>query len=122
MFETGERALIHQEAGYDFLIDTGWLYSVERVIVKRGRLEAVVYLFEDDVRFYDDSTPFNEAESRRVLELVEDNFDDLRRDFWNMVEDWKRGRLRERWGVDDPDPSLDDLFEEESRSSHADLE
>ena len=120
MFETGERALVHQEAGYDFLIDTGWLYSVPRVIVKRGGLEAVVYLIEDDVHFYDDVTPYDAAESRRVLALVEDNLDDLLGDFWNMREDWKRGRLEERWGLSGR--SVDDLLEQVSRRHHPLLE
>lgn len=38
MSESGERLLVHSEGGYDFLIDTAWLFSVPRVAVKRGRL------------------------------------------------------------------------------------
>ena len=112
MFETGERMLMHREEGYAFL-DTGWLFSVPRVLVKRGRDEGVVYLIEDGVHFYDDSSPYDQTESEKVLRLVEENLDDLLTDFWEMRNDWKRGRLRERWGVDGR--SVDELLEKVSR-------
>ena len=120
MFETGERVLVHREAGYDFLIDSGWLCSVPRVVVKRGTTEAVVYLIEDEVHFYDDLSPFDESESETVLRLVEENLDDMLSDFWEMRNDWKRDRLLERWGVDGR--SVDELLEKVCRSYLADLE
>lgn len=120
MLETGERVLVHREAGYEFLIDTGWLPSVPRVLVKRGDREGIVYLIEDEVAFQDGFSPYDQAESRRVLRLVEENLDDLACDFWEMRNDWKRGRLLERWGVSGR--SVDQLLEKVCRGYLADLE
>ena len=109
MAETGDRVRVHRQDGYDFLIDTGWLFSVPRVLVKRGPDEAILWIADDDVHFYDDITPFDEQDSARVVQLVLENRESLWSDFYEMRNDWKRDRLMERWGVDGQ--AVDDLLD-----------
>lgn len=113
MAETGDRVLVHRQDGYDFLIDTGWLFSVPRVVVKRGPEEGILWIADDDVSFCDDVTPFDEQESARVVQLVVENLDDLSSAFAEMRNDWKRDRLMERWGVDGQ--AVDDLLDRLTR-------
>ena len=83
--------------GIDFLVDCGLLYKPASIVCERGYLRAEIYLSEPiSVRH---PGKFSDKELNRILTLVEENQDELLGAFYDIREDVKRGRLRERRDV-----------------------
>jgi uncharacterized protein DUF4160 len=83
-------ALVLEADGYDVLIDPRDLWKPPRVLVRRGWLEAEVWL--DDVSFRRPGK-FGEREEKRILALVRENQDDLMEAWFHLKDDVRRDRL-----------------------------
>jgi hypothetical protein len=95
--ERGMYALVLEEDGYEFLIDTRDLWKPPRVLVRRGYAEGEVWL-DDDVSFV--KSRFMPRDEQRVLALVREHIDDLLMRFLTLKDDVRRGRLGRNLLVD----------------------
>lgn len=91
-------ALVHEEDGYEFLVDTHKLRGLSLITVRRGRRRCVVWVDEDEVTVED--TDFCAAETSRICALAQNNRDDLQMWFLSVRNDWKRDRLERNCLVD----------------------
>jgi hypothetical protein len=96
--ERGVYALVLEEDGYEFLIDTRDLWKPPRVLVRRGYADGEVWLDEDDVSFV--KSRFLPRDEKRVLALVREHIDDLLMRFLTLKDDVRRGRLGRNLLVD----------------------
>lgn len=91
-------ALVHEEGGYEFLVDTHKLNSLSLIRIRRGRRSCVVWIDDDEVVI--ESTDFGEDETSRIRDLAEESHDDLLMWFLTIRNDWKWGRLERNCLVD----------------------
>ena len=69
-------ALVLEADGFQFLIDPRDLWKPPRVIVRRGYMEAMVWLDETDVSFMKPSK-LSVRDQSEILALVRENLDEL---------------------------------------------
>lgn len=91
-------ALVLETRGFQFLIDPRALWKPPRVLVRRGFMEAEVWLGEDDVSFM--RSGLDEHDERVVLALVRENLDELLMWWCALKDDVRRGRLERNTLVD----------------------
>jgi hypothetical protein len=88
-------ALILEAEDFQFLIDPAMLWKPPRVLVRRGYLQAEVWLDETDISFMKPSR-FSVRDQTRILQLVREHSDDLLMWWCTLKDDVRRGRLKER--------------------------
>ena len=91
-------ALVHEEGGYEFLVDTHKLYGLSLITVRRGQHKCVVWIDEPEVEI--EHSEFSEQETAAVKALAEQNADDLLMWFLTIRNDWKRDRLERNVLID----------------------
>jgi hypothetical protein len=84
-------ALVHEAEGFQFLIDPRALWKPPRVMVRRGHMEAEIWLDEDDLSFMRSRLDANTE--RLVLALVSEKLDELLMWWYALKDDVRRGRL-----------------------------
>jgi hypothetical protein len=92
-------ALVLEAEGYEFLIDPRDLWKPPRVLVRRGRATAEVWLDED----YTEITwarSLSQPEQEHILALTKDNIDDLLTSWCSLKDDVRRERLERNLLVD----------------------
>ncbi len=92
-------ALILEAEGYEFLIDPALLWKPPRVLVRRGYMQAEVWLDETDVSFMKPNR-FSVRDQTLILKLVRENIDDLLMQWHSLKDDVRRGRLERNALVD----------------------
>lgn len=95
----GRLALVLETEDFQFLIDSRDLWKPPRVVIRRGCLEAEVWLDDQDVSF---TRPpkFAPREAEGVLALVSENLDELLAWWCTLKDDVRRGRLERNVLVD----------------------
>lgn len=88
-------ALVLEADGFQFLIDPRDLWKPPRVIVRRGYMEAMVWLDETDVSFMKPSK-LSVRDQSKILALVRENLDELISWWCELKNDVRRGRLEQR--------------------------
>lgn len=91
----GMYALVMKVDDYEFLMDPALLGTPPRVRVRRGLDLAEFWVDYDDVSPTAPGT-FSRFEERRVLRLIVEHLEELRSAWFDLREDCRRGRLRER--------------------------
>jgi hypothetical protein len=92
-------ALVLEAEGFEFVIDPALLWKPPRVLVRRGYLQAEVWLDETAISFMKPSK-FTVRDQVRILELVKDNFDELLMWWCTLKDDVRRGRLDQNALID----------------------
>lgn len=93
-------ALVHEESGFEFLIDTHRLHSISHVIVRRGRKTCEVNLYGDETSAEVHFSDFHRRDDDRILALVLLRFEELITWWYEIRNDWKRDRLERNVLVD----------------------
>lgn len=92
-------ALVHEQDGFEFLIDPRDLWRPPRLIVRRGYIEAEVWLDETDVSFMKPNK-FFVRDQEKILQIVKENADDFL-DWWcHLKNDVRMGRLERNVLID----------------------
>jgi len=81
--------------GFEFLMDTRELWKPPRVLVRGERVEAEVWLDEDDVSFMKEPG-LGARDEARILGLVHEHLDDLILAWLSLKDDVRQDRLVER--------------------------
>jgi len=84
-------ALVLEAEGCQFLIDPRALWKPPRVVVRRGHVEAEIWLDEDDFSFM--RSRLDPHAERLVLALVTEKLDELLMWWYSLKDDVRRGRL-----------------------------
>ena len=84
-------ALVHEAEGFQFLIDPRALWKPPRVMVRRGHMEAEIWLDEDNPSFM--RSRLDPNTERLVLALVKEKLDELLMWWYTLRDDVRRGRL-----------------------------
>ncbi|MGQ0563240.1 MAG: hypothetical protein ACT443_15375 [Gemmatimonadota bacterium] len=68
-------ALVHEEAGYEFLVDTQKLMGLSLITVRKGKRKCVVWVDEDEVSV--EVSDFGRQETESVRALAQKKVEDL---------------------------------------------
>jgi hypothetical protein len=91
-------ALVREEVGYEFLVDTHKLYGLSLITVRRGRNSCIVWVDEAVVEI--EASDFGERDIAKIRELAQKNKDELQMWFMEIRSDWKRDRLERNCLID----------------------
>jgi len=91
-------ALVHEDGGYEFLVDTHKLYGLSLIKIRRGRRICTVWVDEDEVTVED--TDFGEQETAKIRDLAQKDREELQMWFVEIRNDWKRDRLERNCLID----------------------